>query len=453
MSELRPASETHTGADGSERPFDVLLFGATGFTGRLTAEYIAVHARAQADAAQLGRGLRWAIAGRNPPQLSEVQRACAALGSEPQIVLASLDEPSGLAAAAASTRVLASTVGPYAAYGLPVAQACVDQATHYLDITGEPDFVSDLRQTLHAQAQARGVKLVSCCGFDSIPHDLGAWCCAQLLTPDSAVRMRGVVEADAEFSGGTWHSAVGAMANLGRRSLHPQIRAETGGGQPRRSRVGRQVGGLKRGAHYDAYAKGWVAPLPTIDPQIVLRSARALPEYGPDFRYGHFVRVGSAAKLAAAALAVGGAVLLSRVALTRRLLLSVKQPGQGPSAERRARSWFRVVFHARAASGAEARFEVSGGDPGYDETSKMLAESALCLALDHAELAAWDARVLSATKRTDLSAARREEHASAAQPNAADSAQRNAGALTPVVAMGAPLLKRLKGAGMCFREL
>lgn len=426
--------------DGSERPFDLLLFGATGFTGRLTAEYIAVHAHAQARAAHLGRELRWAIAGRNPARLAEVQAACTTLGSQPQIVIASVDEPDTLGAAAARARVLASTVGPYATYGRPVAQACVDQGTHYLDITGEPDFVNDLRHNLHADAQAQGVKLVSCCGFDSIPHDLGAWCCVQQLTPDSSIRMQGVVEANAEFSGGTWHSAVGAMANLRRRARNPKIPTEIrrGGGAEGR----RKAGALKRGVHYDAFSQGWIAPLPTIDPQIVLRSAQALPEYGPDFRYGHFVRVGSVGKLAAGALAVSGAALLSQIPLTRDLMLSLKQPGQGPSEERRARSWFRVVFHAQTASGAEARFEVSGGDPGYDETSKMLAESALCLALDQADLAAWDARVLSADAATTKQATTKQA-----------TTQHNAGVLSPVVAMGGPLLGRLQRAGMCFRPL
>src|SRR5690606_19015456 len=124
-------------------------------------------------------------------------------------------------------------------------------------------------------------------------------------------------------------SAVGAMANLRRRAQNPKIPTEIrrGGGAEGR----RKAGALKRGVHYDAFSQGWIAPLPTIDPQIVLRSAQALPEYGPDFRYGHFVRVGSVGKLAAGALAVSGAALLSQIPLTRDLMLSLKQPGQGPS--------------------------------------------------------------------------------------------------------------------------
>lgn len=403
-----------------QEEFEISVLGATGFTGRLTAEYLA-----NAAAGLQRRGgepLRWAIAGRNPKRLAAIQRICEALGSRPEVVLCSVDEPDSLHQLARRSRVIATTVGPFVRHGFPVAKACAEEGAHYLDITGEPDFVKRLLQELDGPARERGVKLVSCCGFDSIPHDLGAWYCVQQLTADAPIRMYGVVEGNAEFSGGTWHSAVGAMSDLGKR--------RSGARRKNRTDIpdGRRVGKLAQRPRYDSVTRGWIAPLPTIDPSIVLRTAASLDEFGPDFRYGHFMRVGSTAKLLLGGVGVGVALAMSRLSVTRDLLLNLKQPGEGPSRERRARSWFRVTFVAEAEGGARALCEVSGGDPGYDETSKMLGESALCLARDQASLAHWDARL-------------------------SRDAAGNAGVRTPVQAMGGPLLERLQRAGLCFRQL
>ena len=184
-----------------QEEFEISVLGATGFTGRLTAEYLA-----NAAAGLQRRGgepLRWAIAGRNPKRLAAIQRICEALGSRPEVVLCSVDEPDSLHQLARRSRVIATTVGPFVRHGFPVAKACAEEGAHYLDITGEPDFVKRLLQELDGPARERGVKLVSCCGFDSIPHDLGAWYCVQQLTSDAPIRMYGVVEGNAEFSGGT----------------------------------------------------------------------------------------------------------------------------------------------------------------------------------------------------------------------------------------------------------
>ncbi|MCA9645009.1 MAG: saccharopine dehydrogenase NADP-binding domain-containing protein [Polyangiaceae bacterium] len=411
----------------SERRFEISVLGATGFTGRLTAEYLA--GAASGLQRRGGAPLRWAIAGRNPKRLAAVQRTCEALGSKPEVVLCSVDEPQSLQELARQSGVIATTVGPFIRYGFPVAQACAEEGAHYLDITGEPDFVKRLMRELDQPARERGVKLVSCCGFDSIPHDFGAWYCVRQLTADAPIRMYAVVEGNGEFSGGTWHSAVGAMSDLGKRR----------GGKSAKSRTdnptGRRVGKLPSVPRYDSVTRGWIAPLPTIDPTIVLRTAASMNAFGPDFRYGHFMRVGSSGKLLLGGVGVGAALALSKVSVTRDLLLNFKRPGEGPSRERRARSWFRVTFVAESEGGARALSEVSGGDPGYDETSKMLGESALCLARDAEALAAWDSQF-------------------AVGPSASTpSRSNNAGVRTPVQALGAPLLERLQRAGMCFRQL
>ncbi len=380
--------------------FDVVVFGATGFTGGLASEYLARHA---------GPAARWAIAGRNREKLESVAASAARAGaSAPEILIASVDDAASLRTMAEAARVVLTTVGPYVLHGEPVVAACVEGGADYVDITGEPPFVDRILERWDGPARERGLRLVSCCGFDSIPHDLGALFVARALGPDRPMTIEGFVQASGKPSGGTWHSAIGIFASLGRgRGERPRREPPSGG---------RRVRGLRPRVRYEPEVRGWVAPMPTIDPQIVLRSARALDEYGPDFRYGHYVRFGSLAALMGAAAVVGGVVALAQVGPTRELLLRWQKPGEGPDAAARERGFFRVTFIGTSGD-RRVVARVSGGDPGYDETAKMVAESALCLALDRDRLP--------------------DRH----------------GALTPAAAMGALLIDRLVARGIRFEML
>ncbi|MFW5876062.1 MAG: saccharopine dehydrogenase family protein, partial [Myxococcota bacterium] len=316
-----------------------------------------------------------------------------------------------LAAMAAQARVVLTTVGPYVRYGEPVVRACVEQGTDYVDITGEPAFVDMTRDRYHDLAREAGVRLVSCCGFDSIPHDLGVLFTVEHLPAGVPLDVEGFVQARGSFSGGTWTSAVDAFGQMREQVLGPR-----GAGESHETDHGRSVHGIRPRVRYERAVKGWVAPFPTIDPQVVLRSARVLDRYGPEFRYGHYVRVGTLPKLAAGALAIGGMVALSQLEPTRELLLKVRQSGEGPGEAQRSRSWFRVTFIGRG-GGRRVVTRVSGGDPGYDETAKMVSEAALCLAHDGVRL------------------------------------PQRSGALTPATAMGSVLRERLQRAGIRFDVL
>jgi short subunit dehydrogenase-like uncharacterized protein len=279
---------------------------------------------------------------------------------------------------ARATRVMASTVGPYVQYGMPVVRAAVAGGADYVDITGEPAFVAKTIDELDADAQREQLRIVSCCGFDSIPHDLGAQLCVETLRArgagDHPMRVEGFVRSRGTFSGGTWHSAIGAFSQL--RAGMPK---KSRGAGPRRARQ------LPPRIRWVRELSCWAMPLPTIDPAVVVRSANALPEYGPDFRYGHYARVKRLPTVIAGAAAVGSILALAQLGPTRSLLLKVRQPGDGPSAAQREKSWFEVTFLGRAGS-TEATVIVRGGDPGYTETAKMISESALCLALDRDRL-------------------------------------------------------------------
>jgi short subunit dehydrogenase-like uncharacterized protein len=387
----------------AERQYDIALFGATGFTGGLTATYLADNAP---------KTLRWALVGRNRAKLEAVKRGLAETAPEaavPDLLEADAADAAALAKVAGSARVVITTVGPYALHGGPLVAACAAAGTDYLDLTGEPEFVDRTWIDNHAEAERSGARIVHCCGFDSIPHDLGAYFTVKQLPEGVPLTVNGYVRSNASFSGGTFHSAINAFAR-GRPTMAAakQRRRE----EPRPQ--GRQVHSAKGRVRHDGELGGWVAPLPTIDGGVVRRSAATLERYGPDFTYGHNLLARHLASIGAMAGGVGVLALLAPLPPTRKLLLGLKSPGEGPDAAERERSWFRIKFVGEG-GGKRVVTEVSGGDPGYAETSKMLAESGLCLAFDELP--------------------------------------RTAGQVTTAAAMGDVLLTRLQNAGIAFRVL
>jgi short subunit dehydrogenase-like uncharacterized protein len=378
----------------AEREHDIVLFGATGFTGALTAQYLAEHAR---------DGVRWAMAGRNKAKLEALSER---LGIDVPLLHADVNEDASLRDVAESARVVITTVGPYVQYGEPLVAACAAAGTDYVDLTGEPEFVDRMYVRHHAEAEKSGARIVHACGFDSIPHDLGVLFTVEQLPEGVPLNVRGFVRAGGKPSGGTFHSAMNAFARVRQsQQAHKERRQAEGRENGRRVR-------LEAKPHKELGY--WAVPMPTIDPQVIARSARALERYGPEFTYGHYAGV---KRLPIAVGGVAGAASLfvaAQIPPVRNLLLGRLSPGDGPSEEDRARSWFRVRFVGEG-GGNRVVTMVSGGDPGYGETSKMLAESALCLAQD------------------DLPP--------------------TAGQVTTAVAMGDQLIARLQRAGIAFEVL
>ena len=384
----------------AQRKYDLVLFGATGFTGGLTAEYLAQHAPATT---------RWALAGRNRAKLEAVRTRLALLNpacARLELIEADVGDAEALRQLAQSTAVVITTVGPYILHGEPLVAACAAAGTHYVDLTGEPEFVDLMWLKYHEQAQKTGAKIVHCCGFDSIPHDLGAYFTVQQLPQGVPLKVEGFVRAGGTFSAGTYHSAINAFGRM--REYAKVVKQRRAREQYPR---GRRIGSTKQAVRFEKSLGTWVVPFPTVDPQVVRRSAAALDRYGPEFRYGHYVQVKKLASVAAMIAGVSALFALAQAGPTRRWLLSKQTSGDGPSAERRAKSWFRVRFHGEG-GGRKVVAEVKGGDPGYSETAKMLAESALCLAHDQL-------------------------------PD-------RAGQLTTAAAMGDALLERLQRAGISF---
>lgn len=351
------------------RELDLVLFGATGFTGSLTAAYLAQHAPA---------GLRWALAGRDLAKLTAVRDGLGPQDAGLELLVADVSDPDSIAAVARRTRVVATTVGPYLSYGEPLVRACAEAGTDYVDLTGEPEFVDEMYVRYHQTALASGARIVHACGFDSVPHDLGVRHAVLTLAAEGPVRARGVVRASGLLSGGTFNSAL-TQFSRGRQMVEAhraRRKAEAAGPPP--ARISRAVQGRPG---RDPVLGRWLVPLPTIDPQIVARSGATLAGYGSSFSYSHYAGTKTIRYAAGGALAVGALAAAAQIGPARRWLGAKLPSGAGPDDARRQRSWFTVDVIAEG-DDRRVHTRVSGGDPGYAETSKMLAESAMCLALD-----------------------------------------------------------------------
>jgi short subunit dehydrogenase-like uncharacterized protein len=394
----------------SDRELDLVLFGATGFTGRLAARYLAAHAPS---------GLRWGLAGRDPAKLELLRGA---LGPVPpaRTIVADSGDASAVAAMARRARVVVSTAGPFALHSDPVVDACVEARTHYTDITGETPWVRRLIDRHHARAAADGTRIVPLCGFDSIPSDLGTWMLVDWLGRELGQATRHVRVAftigGGGLNGGTAASAL-SMAERGELGAlgEPLLLVPT-------ERRGGLEGRLRSRSSWDPTLGQWLAPfvMAPANTQVVLRSAALWSErgapYGASFRYEEALAVPGpvAAGAVTASLALATLALRTRAGrgLLRRL---VPAPGQGPSEEAMARGFFRARLVGEADDGRLAVGEVSyDGDAGNRSTVLMLSESALALALDADRLPGQPA----------------------------------GGVLTPSAALGAVLLERLRRAGM-----
>lgn len=377
------------------RQYDVVLFGATGFTGALTAEYLAKHAPPE---------FTWALAGRNRAKLEAVR---ANLGVEVDLLIADVEDLASLKTVAESTRILVTTVGPYIRYGEPLVAACAESGTDYLDLTGESEFVDRMYVAYHAKAVETGARLIHCCGFDSIPYDLGVQYTVEQLPKNVPIKVDGLIRGGGKPSGGTWQTAITALSR-GKQNLDAHRARRRAQPSPEGRSVKLTAGGIRRIQGF------WAVPLPTVDPQVVANSARLLDDYGPDFRYSHYAAMKRLPMLAGSIAGVGLLVVAAQIPPARNALLNRIKAGDGPTAERRAKSWFKARFIGEG-GGKRVVTEVAGGDPGYDETAKMLGECALSLAFD--------------------------------------SLRKTSGQVTTAAAMGPALRRRLDAAGMTFRTL
>ena len=363
---------------------DVVLWGATGFTGRLVADHLV--ARHGVD-----DGLRWAIGGRNEVKLEALRDE---LGADVPIVLGDAADPDSLRAMAEATRVVCTTVGPYARHGSELVAACVETGTDCCDLTGEIQWIRRMIDQHHQRAAATGARIVHCCGFDCIPTDLGTWFTQQQMierhgTPSPHVSIR-VAGGFGGVSGGTLASM---MALLGEASHDDAVRAlleDPYALNPDGERHGGDGPDPKAATRDDD--GNWTSPwlMTIVDGPVVRRSHALLGRpWGEDFRLDERLRIGRGPTARLGATLVATAMTVGRrggsIGLVRRAMGSfTPKPGSGPSPRVQQMGFFDIRFHARDAGGEVVlRTRVKGDrDPGYGSTAKMLGEAAACLALD-----------------------------------------------------------------------
>jgi short subunit dehydrogenase-like uncharacterized protein len=376
-------STTIISSNADSRPYDVVLFGASGFTGRQTVRYFAKHAPA---------GLRWAVAGRYREKLQ-------AVGAPVDVLIADSGNQASIDAVVSQTRVLLSTAGPFARYGTPVVDACVRFRTHYADISGEAFWVQHLIAQYHDRAAAQSVRIVPCCGFDSVPSDLGAFLLAR---HHCASMVRGYFQIG---GGGLNGGTIASVSNLVASSHAPDATRAGDFTMP----------------HFDDLIGAWVGPffMAPINRWVVARSASVFEAWGEPypvgFTYREFLKFTpplAPAKAVAASAATGLAGVVLRIPpLFRAVVRLLPKPGTGPSEAKMDEGWFSCELVGRTATGEPVRaFIKNRGDAGNRSTVKMLCESVFCLALGQS---------------TD-----------------------RGGILTPATAFGDQLVERLRAAGM-----
>jgi short subunit dehydrogenase-like uncharacterized protein len=399
-----------------DRELDVVVFGASGFVGRLTAEYLAVHAPPS---------VRIGLAGRSERRLAEVRDELGGAASGWPILIADSSDAASVTALARATRVVASTVGPYRLYGLPLVEACATAGTDYADLTGEVLFMRESIDRYTELATGKGARIVHSCGFDSVPSDLGVLALHQAVGADDAGDLEDTamvaVGLKGGVSGGTIASGLGQLEEARASASQRRLAADPYTLSPDRA-AEPEVGTMRdlERIHYDKDLKSWVGPylFAAVNTRVVRRS-NALQgwAYGKRFRYREVMGFGAGPSGPVLAVAVTGAMMGMVAAFAFRPSRTVLRPllpspGEGPSEKHRRAGYFRLEVHARTSGGARYVSEVAAnGDPGYSATAVMFGESALCLALDRDQL-----------------------------PD-------RAGVLTPATAMGTALADRLRSAG------
>ncbi len=371
-----------TSSTGSERRLDVVVFGATSFVGQILCAYLV-------DQYGTDGGLKWAIAGRNKSKLDDV---AAESGADVEQIVADASNVDAMAALVATTRVVISTVGPYALYGSELVAAAAAAGTDYCDLTGEPQWMQKMIDSHGRTAVASGARIVHTCGFDSIPSDLGVWYTQQqakaaLGTHCSKISMR-VKAMKGGASGGTIASGMNVLEDVANDPALRKVLANPYALAPADMRTGPKQPNVTVPTNNDPSGE-WVTPfvMASVNTRVVQRSHALLGRpWGDDFEYDEAMMMGdgplAAAKAVALAGGLGGFMAAASVGPIRSLLSKyiLPKPGTGPTPEQQQAGFYDVRFYGETAVGDKIVTKVTGdADPGYGSTAKMLGESAMAL--------------------------------------------------------------------------
>jgi short subunit dehydrogenase-like uncharacterized protein len=371
----------------AKHEFDLVVWGASGFTGHLVTEYLC-------QTYGTGGELRWAIAGRNREKLEQVREECLprARRKSLPVLIADSGDPASLARLVRQTRVICSTVGPYAKYGTALVAACTAEGTDYCDLTGEVQWMARVIADYQGAAQASGARIVHTCGYDSIPFDIGTWYLQQAMLQKHGEPARRVKTRVGRTRGGASGGTIASMLNMLEEMQHDpairQVLADPYALNPPGSRAGRD-GPDQSDARFDPDFEQWTSPfiMAGVNTRVVRRSHALLGfPWGEDFQYDEAVLNRSRAQATLAAVGTGAGMMALALGPARKLAQRLlPSPGDGPSRRQRENGYWEVFFHGVHASDRrrDLRLRVTGDmDPGYGSTAKMLGEAGVCLALD-----------------------------------------------------------------------
>ena len=369
-------------ADHMQREYDIIIWGASGFTGKIVCDYMREN--------YSGGNLTWAIGGRNRSKLNALQAA-----SGVDVLVADAHDPSALTELVKKTRVVLTTVGPYARYGSELVKACAEQGTHYCDLTGEVHWMRNMIERYDAAAKDSGAKIVHTCGFDSIPSDIGVFFMQQQMNNKHGVAASHIKYRTRAFKGGFSGGTIDSMmAMMESAKTDPKIMTTIA--DPYALNFShRGLDGVDQNSQfYDSDFQAWVGPfvMAGINTRVVRRShALAGMPYGVSFGYEEGTLIGEGPKGYLKALLAGFSTTLGTTLAAInpiRALFSrwLPKPGEGPARDKREAGFFEVILHGTAGSGGNQqsiKVKVTGDrDPGYGSTAKMIAEAAVCLAKD-----------------------------------------------------------------------
>ena len=369
-----------------EKEYDLIIHGATGFTGQLICDYLYKHNDSKA--------IKWAISGRNTSKLEPISKKY-------NVDLFQVDsfENKALDLITSRSKVIISVVGPYAIYGKQLIESCVNNNCHYLDITGESSFVQYVKNKYSKKAIETNTILISCCGFESIPPDIGTYYSIKQLNEEN-IDIKCYMKTKGQISGGTWAS----FLNI---SSSGKIKKKIQNNQTKKQGTKNKI------LFYNKELKKWALIFPDIDQYIIRRSSKLIDGYGENVRFVKYMLFKSLFKVTALLVPLFFILFLAKFKFSKKWLESFIPSGTGPSEEARAKHWFEYTLIGKTEK-QKIITTVKGGDPGYGETSKFVTEMGLALILNKDQL------------------------------------NHNKGVLTPAACAGDVILKRLQKSGIEF---
>ena len=370
------------------KKYDIIVFGASGFTGQLICDYLSSHKNT--------KNMNWAIAGRNQKKLDIIKSKNDLMKNIDVLKVDSFDHDS-VDNMCSQSKLILTTVGPYSIYGEYLIESCIKHSTHYIDLTGEPDFVNKIKSKYSDDAQKSGSIIINCCGLESIIPDIGTYQTVRKMKSEEK-DVTYFMKTKGEISGGTWASFINSISSGRGMAVNKGI-------STKRKKI--------KKIFYNKELRSWAIIFPVIDKQIVYRTSRKFKEYGQNFSFNEYMLLKSLFQIIILIIGVFFVGMLSRFKFIKNWLLSLKPSGSGPSEEKRNKHWFEAIFIGRG-NNESVKYKISGGDPGYGETSKFISEMALCIILQSNELI------------------------------------NDKGIMTPVECTGNLLIKRLENAGIKF---